>query len=326
MDAPLTPLTSPPRRRRGRLVHLDLDSGAHVRKKSFWAGWGGIIVTGFVTGVIVALLVGWVLLWVERDAKLNITLLVLGTVAFTLIIAFVAILMDGLRAQARLRQVEAAFLAGASHNLRTPVSAIRAAAQALEAGGLSAEQRERLVRAIVHETRRLGLRIDNLLETGRLDVERLAFGDEALDLSLMADAVATDHSMGAEARGGHILVTAPEPVAVHGDSRALRLLIENLVDNALKYSDGAPDVRIAVAAHGEHALVHVEDHGIGFDPSAPPRLERFKRGDTGRPGSGLGLPLARAIARGHGGDVFLVSAGPGHGAVAELWLPLARRE
>ena len=323
MDVVLSPLTTPPRRRRGRLVHLDLGGDANVRQKSFWAGMGGIVATGLITGVIVALLVGWVLLWVDRGGDLNITLLVLGTVAFTIVIAFVAIIVHGLRGQAHLRQVEAAFLTGASHNLRTPVGAIRAAAQAIEKGGLTDEQRDRLVRAIVHETRRLSLRIDNLLETGRLDVERLAFGDETLDLASLTRAVVAEHAIGAEARGGTIDVVAESPVPVHGDSRALHLLLENLVDNALKYSDGAPAVYVAVARHGEHAWLRVEDRGIGFDPASPPRFQRFRRGDTGRPGSGLGLPLARAIARGHGGDLYIVSHGEGQGAVAELWLPLA---
>ncbi|MDP6945335.1 MAG: sensor histidine kinase, partial [Myxococcota bacterium] len=111
------------------------------------------------------------------------------------------------------------------------------------------------------------------------------------------------------------------------EDRALKLLFDNLLDNALKYTDGAPSIDIAAELKDGFALVCVRDHGLGFDPREAPRLfRRFGRGETGRPGTGLGLSLAQAIARGHGGDVHLHSDGEGAGAIAEVWLPLVEED
>ena len=101
------------------------------------------------------------------------------------VLALLATVQNRLSAYWRLRQAEADYLAGMSHNLRTPVSAIRAAAQALESQDLPPAQRQELLNAIISETRRLALRIDNVLETGRLDVERKAFQASKVDLTAL---------------------------------------------------------------------------------------------------------------------------------------------
>lgn len=320
-DAP-PPRSTPPRTIRRRTTRFDLTE-ASLRRRSFWVGWGGWVITLFIGLLTVGLLVGWVLLWVDRP-ETSMTLLTVGCVAFTLVLGLLGTLQNRLVQNMRLRQAEAAFLAGVSHNLRTPIGAIRAAAQALSQPGLEADQRKRLLGAIVHETRRLGLRVDNVLETGRLEVERLSFSPEAVDLIALVELKANEARGVIEARGGTLTVEHEDPpIVIGGDDRALRLLIDNLMDNAVKYSDGAPDVRIAVRKRPPFGLIQVKDAGIGFGSEEVSLLfQRFGRGDTGRAGTGLGLPLARAIARGHGGDVHLHSDGKGCGTVSEVWLPL----
>ena len=312
-------LSAPPRTVRRRLAQLEWAEPS-VRRRGFWVGWGGRLLTLTIAILLVALLVGWILLWVERPDP-DVALLTLGCVAFTAVLVVLATLHSRLLANWRLREAETAFLAGVSHNLRTPIGGIRAAAQALQQPGLDASQHQRLIAAIIQETRRLGLRVDNVLETGRLDVERLSFNPQPLDLAALVTTKADEARGVVEARGG-TLELQPEPVRVLGDERAIRLLVDNLLDNAVKYSDGPPRIRIEVCRRGDFAFMRVTDEGIGFDPKELPHLfRRFGRGDTGRPGTGLGLPLARAIARGHGGSVHLHSQGKGCGAAGEVWLP-----
>ena len=318
---------SPPRRRRRSVVPIDpgAEAGAQLRKREFWAGWGGVLLSLLTGGFVVALLVGWVLLWVQRQGGPSVVLLTLGCIAFTLVLGLLAMLQSRLKRHWRLRQVEAAFLTGVSHNLRTPISAIRVAAQALERPDLTSEQRGRLLAAIVYQTRRLSLRVDNVIEVGRLEVERTPFGVATLDLGDVARASADSVVGVVESRGGSLSVELDEPLPVHADARATRLLVDNLVDNALKYTDGPPVIRIAGARHGAFFVLSVIDGGMGFRPEAVTQLfRRFRSGDTGRQGVGLGLGLSRAIARGHGGDIHLHSDGPGTGAQAEVWLPAAK--
>jgi len=264
------------------------------------------------------------LLWVRQEGSPNLALMVLGCVGFALVITMLFIVQNRLSAYWRMSQAEAAYLAGVSHNLRTPVSAIRAAAQTLQQTELTDAQRLRFLEAIVRETRRLALRIDNALETGRLDVERTTFHTSALPLHELLSQCAIETALVAEARGGRVSNVADAELWVRGDSRALKLLLDNLLDNALKYTDEAPCIAVETRAMGAFALVQVRDEGLGFDPKDTSRLfRRFGRGDVSRPGTGLGLSLAQAIARGHGGDLHLHSEGEGKGAVAEVWLPLA---
>ncbi|MCB9733253.1 MAG: HAMP domain-containing histidine kinase [Deltaproteobacteria bacterium] len=278
----------------------------------------------FVGGVVVALLVGWVLAWSNEPDGPNALWLTLGSVAFTAVLTLLAMLVLSLRASHRLREAETALLTGASHNLRTPLAAIRTASQTLRtAHSLSPDDRALLVDAILHETGRLELRIDNFIETARVDLEPRLFADAIVDLGELVGGVVSDARWALTAARGAGACDADDELLVRGDPVALKLLFENLVDNAIKYADGAPDVHVTATRSGEHAVVRVSDAGIGFERGTAELLfRRFHRGDTGRHGSGLGLALGRAIARRHGGDVLITSPGRGAGATAEVWLPL----
>lgn len=293
---------------------------------SFWAGPWGIVITGFVFAAICALLVGWVLAWARTDEATNAVFLILGPIAFSGILVSLAGLFWSLRASQRLRVAETTFVTGASHNLRTPLSAIRAAAQTLSSLPVSETDRGLLLDAILQETTRLELRIDNLLETARIDLDQRPYeaGLDAVDLGALLRDVLDDARWAFAARAGSSALSAPdEPLFVAGDARALRLLFENLVDNALKYSERAPRVTVEVTRDGRRGVVRVTDEGIGFDPAtAGDLLVRPATGDVRRRGAGLGLRLARSIARGHGGGLRIASDGPGRGARAEVWLPL----
>jgi signal transduction histidine kinase len=325
MNKELQPSTKPPSNTRVKLARLELGAlgGLELRAKSFWAGAGGIVSTIILGMLIVALLVGWVLMWARRIDGLSIAMLTLGSAAFALVLAGLFLLLNRLRKQARLRQAEAAFLTGMSHNLRTPISAIRAAAQALQSDGIDAEQRQRLAGAIVSETRRLGLRVANVLEAGRLEVEPLRFAPEPLDFVALIERSLSGVRQLIEGRDGTLIFDHPVEVWVQGDPGALALVIDNLIDNAVTYSDTSPHLEVLLEVHGEMVWLGLRDRGIGFDPATEQLLfRRFSRADTGRAGTGLGLALARAIAKGHGGQVHLSSRGLGSGALAEIWLPL----
>lgn len=310
----------PPRRRRRRVPLAPRE--IHVRKQGFWASRWGVAVTVVMSLSLVALLVGWILLWVFRE-ETSVALLVLGIVGFSLNLVFMVVLQNRLMRHAALRQAEAVFLSGVSHNLRTPIAAIRAAAQALERPDLEEAHRVRLRAAIVHQTRRMGLRVDNVLETGRIEVERRPFEKSAVDFTALLEERLSEARALIHAKGGGIDVEVADDVVVRGDDRALRLLLDNLLDNALKYADGPPLLRVSLQINEAFAHLRVVDTGLGFEPAQAEHIfERFQQGDHGRGGVGLGLPLSRAIARAHGGELRLSSAGRGTGATADLYVPL----
>ncbi|MDP7035452.1 MAG: HAMP domain-containing sensor histidine kinase [Planctomycetota bacterium] len=293
-----------------------------MRRRSFWGGWGGRVITILIGILVVALLVGWVLLWVHLPGGPNISLLILGCFGFTLVLTMLFTLQHRLTTYSRLRQAEAAYLAGVSHNLRTPIGAIRAAAQALEDTNLDFEQRSRFHQAIVHETRSLALRIDNVLETGRIEIERLAFERQAVNLSELIRSIGEFSRDLITIRGGTLRLNIPPDIWILGDQRGLRLLADNLLDNAIKYSRETIDISIGLEYRPGFAFLQIIDQGVGIrNEDLSQVYRRFWRGDTGRSGTGLGLSLAQGIARRHGGDIHIHSDGLGQGSIAEVWLP-----
>ncbi|MET1111739.1 MAG: ATP-binding protein [Allosphingosinicella sp.] len=197
-------------------------------------------------------------------------------------------------------------IAAVAHDLRTPLTRLR-----FRAEYAPPEHRDRLVQDI----ERMDAMIGGVLAFARGE-ERL--NRQRLDLATLVQSMADDLLE----TGADVTVAEAEPVEVMGDPLALRRLVANLLDNAVKYAGGA---RCRVRREGGDALLLVEDEGPGI---AEESLERmftpFERGDAARDpstgGVGLGLALARGIARAHGGEVWL-SRLPGRGLCAHVRLP-----
>ena len=194
------------------------------------------------------------------------------------------------------RSAERRFLADASHELRTPVMALRGNVDYLARHGADAETISDL-RADVHRLVRL---VEDLLV---LERHAQAPGPRRV-VALDAVARAAAEAAGAAGGGGAGVAVTAEPVAVHGDADALQRALENLVANALTH--GRAPVSVDVRRAGDRARVTVADAGPGLSAEqAGVAFDRFWRapGSRGRPGSGLGLAIVRATARAHGGEV-----------------------
>jgi signal transduction histidine kinase len=129
-------------------------------------------------------------------------------------------------------------------------------------------------------------------------------------------------------RGGTLVLRTADVPVVRFDPEALETIVENLIENALKYAQGTPRLEISLDGTSDRVRVMAKDEGIGFAPTDGPRLfDKFFRSAGGEvqvaKGSGLGLYIARALARGAGGELSASSEGPGKGATFTLELPVA---
>lgn len=235
------------------------------------------------------------------------------------------------RTDVRRRQL----LADISHELRTPTTAIRGEAEVTLRGRERpvGEYREALGR-IVEISRQLGGVIDDLLAMARTDMETFSLARQPVALQTpLLDALSQAAAVAAE----HGVVLKPESqpamaVRVFGDAQRLTQLLMLLLDNAIRYSHPGGVVRWRMDVHNDVVEVRVMDEGIGIAPDELSQVfERHFRGEHARrhraSGSGLGLPIARALAQAHGGSLELVS--PCHeagdrGTCAVLRLPLWR--
>jgi signal transduction histidine kinase len=212
-----------------------------------------------------------------------------------------------------------------AHDLRSPLSRIRSLAEAtLTAHPLPPEYEDPLGR-IVEECDRLLAIVNTMLDISEAEagVARLALED--VDLRAVAgDAVELFRPM-AEAANVEISLVAEPLRPLRGDVRKLQRMTANLVDNAIKYTEPGGRVAVTVANAANAVRLSVEDTGIGIPAEEIPKVfNRFYRADRSRhlPGNGLGLCLANAIARLHGGSIS-VSSNPGKGSTFTVHLPCA---
>jgi two-component system, OmpR family, sensor kinase len=214
-----------------------------------------------------------------------------------------------LAALEQARRSERRFLADASHELRTPITALRGNVDHVARHGADAET----IADLQADARRLSRLVDDLLA-----LERQSAGAGAATRRVALDEIAREAAVAA---GGDIEVAVEGgPVVVDGDADALRRAVDNLVANALLH--GRPPAGIRVWGSGGRARVAVSDAGAGLsDADSEAAFERFWR-SAGAPagsGSGLGLAIVRATARAHGGDVHV------RGATFTLDLPRSRQ-
>lgn len=204
------------------------------------------------------------------------------------------------------RQARRQWGADIAHELRTPLAILRGEIQALQ-DGVRTPTRAALD-SLQAECDRLGALIEDLYQLALADAGALDYRFEPLDLAaLVGETLATQQP--AFAAGGLKLETALAPVgAVRGDARRLAQLIDNLVVNALRYTDAPGKVRVELVASGGAAILTLDDTPPGVPAEALPRLfERLYRVDASRSraagGAGLGLSIGRAIVDAHGGTI-----------------------
>jgi two-component system, OmpR family, sensor kinase len=222
------------------------------------------------------------------------------------------------------------FVADAAHELRTPIAGVRAAAEAVLVLGPDADpsQRDRLQVLLVRESERAGRLVADLLELARLDAGLVPARDP-VDLAAVARTQADRVRLLAPDLA--VEVTGDEHLWVTGDADRLAQVLGNLVDNARAAVDGRGELTIALTRSADHARVTVTDTGPGVPAEDRERIfGRLVRLDSARTdrggGAGLGLPIARGVARAHGGDLRCLAREDGRaGAVFELVLPFSER-
>jgi signal transduction histidine kinase len=224
----------------------------------------------------------------------------------------------------RLSALRADFVSLVSHELRGPMAAVVGAARTLQAGWrqLRPEQRQAFLAVIGDETSRLAALIDDVLDTSRIDAGTFGYSFGDVDLgAVVREAVAAASVGQDEVRlAAQISPSLPH---VRGDRERLRQLLDNLLANALKYSDAGGEVSVAAFSENGTVKVRVSDRGPGIAPEHQRLIfEKFGRagGRAGKPGTGLGLFISRSFAEAHGGSLE-VDSHPGEGATFTLTLP-----
>ncbi len=221
---------------------------------------------------------------------------------------------------------ERSLIADAAHEMRTPLAAMRVNVEALKEQSTDEGQRE-LMGNLLRSNDRAARLVGQLLQLMRSD----AVPDNALPVMLSLDALVQDRLAMIEglasARGIELELVCEDNVPVLGERESLVSMIDNLVNNAIKYSPAGGTVMVHVAHEGPHALLTVSDQGPGIPAALRERVfDRFFRNpDQTQSGSGLGLAIVKSVVDRHGGEVTLGETAEG-GLLATVRLPLAMAE
>jgi two-component system phosphate regulon sensor histidine kinase PhoR len=238
--------------------------------------------------------------------------------------------------QRRMIQDREDFLAVVAHELKTPVAVVKAYAELLEVqlaeAGLSGQPRRAIVEVVEHVREQADLMsglIEEVLDVQRVQLGKLPLEISRFDLVQLARSVAEELARATQSQAIHVAVAEPPPY-VHADRRHVRQVLVNLLENAVKYSDGGDiEVVVGLAEYEGRAvaLVSVHDQGVGLAPTNLERIfDRFVQADNepvrGHEGLGLGLYVARQLALAHGGYVWAESPGKGCGSTFYFRLPI----
>ena len=227
----------------------------------------------------------------------------------------------------RVADMRRDFVANVSHELKTPLAAIRGYAETLRDGALQEQETAlRFTERLLWQCRRLQALLDDLLTLSRLEGAGQAVAErEPVDLAALAQrAVETLAAAAREKRVRLAIDEQPLP-RIPGDADGLERLLVNLLDNAIKYNRPGGEVLLRLAPAGGEVMIAVSDTGIGIPPEALGRIfERFYRVDKGRAreegGTGLGLAIVKHLAQSHGGHVEVESR-MGRGTTFRVFLP-----
>jgi two-component system sensor histidine kinase CreC len=224
------------------------------------------------------------------------------------------------------RQYVADYVQTLTHELKSPLSAIRGAAELLREAGMPEADRQRFIANIGRETERIQELVDRMMELTALEQQQRLAHVQRLPLRPLLRELAASAEAAGAARGLRVQLRGGPHLEVDGDPLLLRRAVGNLLDNALDFSPQGGTIELALDRHGPMALVTVLDQGPGIPAFADDKVfEKFyslARPHNHRRSTGLGLAFVRQIAALHGGDASLRN-GDGGGALATLALPLS---
>jgi signal transduction histidine kinase len=299
----------------------------HIRSIS-----GPIILSSVAVVLSVALLVGWILV-IYRNQVLtqnwegNAWLMIAGILSSITIMTVLVLFSVFLAREIREVRRQTSFIDSVTHELRSPLASLRLCLETQAREGLAPSQRQRLREMMLDDVERLSAFVDDILESSRLAHAPTGRVVETFELTALVQRCVATTAKRHRIERDSIEVELPPGLVLHTDPVALEVVLRNLLDNAVKYSDPPRQVWLRASEGPKGGLVlEVRDNGMGIPKADLKRVfERFYRVDEEsvrtRRGTGLGLFVVASLVRGLGGRLRARSAGPGEGTHMVVTLP-----
>ena len=292
------------------------------------------IVVSYIVSILVtvAILVVWVVYTLQARARIDdladrvgVTVgnvhwavLAVGCGLAALLITELTSQLASRVAEVRYARKQEEFISMITHELKSPLAAIKLHAQTLQDAEVGREQLERSLGFILQQADRMGTLVDDVLESSRLVARRKSLKLEPIPLGEFFPAYFEEVRPRIESHGVHLTACVETDVTVEATEEALRRLVDNLLENAARFSSSGGEVRARVGVEEGRAVIEVEDDGIGIPKKELPKVfDRFyqvgRQVDPRRKGTGLGLFIVSGLVRELGGtvDAFSHEGRPG---------------
>ena len=295
-----------------------------------------IVLSSVSVTLSVALLVGWTLIIVRNkpladDFVADTLLLVFGIVSLIVIMTVLVLFSVFLVREIREVRRQTSFIDSVTHELKSPLAALKLCLETLGRPDLPGPQHSRLRQMMLDDVERLAGFIDRVLQATRLPAERNMRPLQEIELATLARRCANVVTRRAHVNDELVRVDVPPEMVLASDEVALAVVLENLIDNAVKYSREDAVVELSARPGRKGKLViEIRDRGIGIRRADLRRVfDRFYRVPDedvrSRRGTGLGLFVVSALVRSLRGKVAAFSAGPGQGTTMQVTLPVRPR-
>jgi len=252
-----------------------------------------------------------------------------GCFLMLLILAGVYVIFVYWNKQNRLNQMQSNFVASVSHELKSPLASIQLYLETLKYQDVSNEEEKDFVETMLSDTQRLSELVDNILESSKADPKSMALQFQPVNLGEFLTEVVQSHKRQLEAKQCRVDLKLEASPTLNLDQKALRMVFNNLISNAIRYSPAGCPLNIHLHKNGKYWEVDFADQGFGFEKKDMKKIfrkfYRVQNKDTQNiEGAGLGLFISSEIVKNHKGRLKVSSPGKGEGSVFSVLLPVSR--
>ena len=252
-----------------------------------------------------------------------------GCFLMLLILAGVYVIFVYWNKQNRLNQMQSNFVASVSHELKSPLASIQLYLETLKYQDISKEEEKDFVETMLSDTQRLSELIDNILQSSKADPKSMALQFQPVNLGAFLGEVIKGHKRQLEEKKCLVDLKLEDSPIMNLDQKALRMVFNNLISNAIRYSPVASSLNIHLHKNAKYWEVNFKDQGFGFEKKDIKKVfrkfYRVQNEDTQNiEGAGLGLFISSEIVKNHKGRLKVSSPGRGRGSIFSVLLPVSR--
>ena len=252
-----------------------------------------------------------------------------GCFLMLLILAGVYVIFVYWNKQNRLNQMQSNFVASVSHELKSPLASIQLYLETLKYQDVSSDERKDFVETMLTDTNRLSELIDNILQSSKADPTSMALQFQPVNLEAFLAEVIKGYKRQLEEKKCFVDLKQEDSPTLNVDPKALRMVFNNLISNAIRYSPVGSKLTIHLHKIGKYWGIDFEDQGFGFEKKDMKKIfrkfYRVQNTDTQNiEGAGLGLFISSEIVKNHKGRLKVFSLGRGQGSLFSVLLPVSR--